>query len=107
MNVNNTSPLRGPEVNAAGREGPTSRSRYGLGRPRVLLLIAAVLAVGGVVFNWSWLVAVGAAPVLLALLPCAAMCAIGICMRPKGDAACSSSNGETAENSDRKFRDQP
>jgi hypothetical protein len=31
--------------------------------------------------NWGWLTAVGAAPILLSLLPCAAMCALGLCMR--------------------------
>jgi hypothetical protein len=32
------------------------------------------------VLKWNWLVAAGIAPVLLSLLPCAAMCALGFCM---------------------------
>lgn len=34
----------------------------------------------GVAFNWSWLVAAGAAPLLLSVLPCGAMCALGPCV---------------------------
>lgn len=50
-------------------------------RSRVGLLVLAVAALGlGLTFNWSWLVAAGIAPVILSLLPCAAMCALGLCM---------------------------
>lgn len=45
-----------------------------------LLLLAAVVIGLGLVFNWSWLVAAGIAPVLLSVLPCLAMCALGLCM---------------------------
>jgi hypothetical protein len=39
----------------------------------------------GAVLNWSWLVAVGIAPLLLTALPCIAMCGLGLCMnRMKG-----------------------
>ena len=48
------------------------------------LVNAALLVVGaGLWLNWSWLVAVGAAPFLVAILPCAVMCALGICMSHK------------------------
>lgn len=40
---------------------------------------AALLA--GAALNWNWLVLVGAAPILLKLVPCAAMCALGLCAR--------------------------
>lgn len=44
------------------------------------LIAAAILIItGGIVFNWSWLVAAGFAPIILAVLPCAAMCALGLC----------------------------
>jgi hypothetical protein len=36
--------------------------------------------VAGIAFNWSWLVAAGIAPILLAVLPCAVMCGLGLCM---------------------------
>jgi hypothetical protein len=52
----------------------------GFARDRRVLIAAGVLAlVLGAGFNWSWLIAVGVAPVLLAVLPCAAMCALGLC----------------------------
>ncbi|RWA75428.1 MAG: hypothetical protein EOQ28_10110 [Mesorhizobium sp.] len=45
-----------------------------------LIAAGVVIVVAGLAFNWSWLVAAGVAPVLLSLLPCAAMCALGLCM---------------------------
>lgn len=42
------------------------------------MIVLAVAALGaGAYFNWGWLVAAGIAPLLLALAPCAAMCALG------------------------------
>jgi hypothetical protein len=54
--------------------------KYFLGGRRGLVLAAMAIGGGGLLLNWSWLVAVGLAPLLLALLPCAAMCALGMCM---------------------------
>jgi hypothetical protein len=52
----------------------------GFAKDRRVLIAAGVLAlILGAAFNWSWLIAVGVAPVLLAVLPCAAMCALGVC----------------------------
>lgn len=49
---------------------------------RQALMLAGFAAIGGgAAFNWDWLVAVGAAPLILSLAPCAAMCALGLCMR--------------------------
>lgn len=71
-------------------------ARYYLGRPRVLLILATIMIVTGLVFNWSWLVAAGVAPILISVLPCLIMCAVGACMIcrsgekqsvPVGDAA--------------------
>jgi hypothetical protein len=53
--------------------------RYYLGGRRGLIALGALALVLGVVFNWSWLVAAGIAPFLLSALPCAAMCALGLC----------------------------
>lgn len=55
-------------------------ARYYLWRPRLLLALAAVAIVAGLVFNWSWLVAAGVAPILISTLPCLVMCAFGVCM---------------------------
>jgi hypothetical protein len=43
------------------------------------LLGLAIVAAGGAL-NWGWLTAVGAAPIILALAPCAVMCALGMGM---------------------------
>jgi hypothetical protein len=59
---------------------------------RALILAAVVLTVGGLVLGWNWLVAVGVAPILIAALPCIAMCAIGLCAM-KGSQSCSTSDG--------------
>ena len=47
---------------------------------RGLIVLAALVASVGLTFNWSWLVAVGAAPIILSVLPCVAMCGLGLCM---------------------------
>mgnify|MGYP001589946685 CR=1 FL=1 len=62
------------------------------GRRGLILLTVAALGVG-LVLNWSWLVAVGIAPLLLALAPCAAMCALGLCMNNMGGKSCSTQSG--------------
>lgn len=64
------------------------RSRRGL-----MLIAASVIAVGAAL-NWSWLVAAGIAPVLLAVLPCLAMCGLGLCMNHSGRATGSSCRGD-------------
>ena len=64
--------------------------RYYLGGRRGLLILAAVAVVAGLALNWSWLVAAGIAPILLGVLPCVAMCALGLCMHRAGGKSCSS-----------------
>jgi hypothetical protein len=55
-----------------------------------LALGAAALGVTAAVaaWQWSWVVAIGAAPLLLSLAPCAAMCGLGLCMSRMGGRAC-------------------
>ena len=62
-----------------------------------LIVLAIGIAAGGMAMNWGWLVAVGVAPILLALLPCAAMCALGLCMNRAGGKPCSSKKNSTVE----------
>src|SRR3546814_2254480 len=38
------------------------------------------LPISALALNWSWLAAIGIAPIILSLLPCAGMCALGLCM---------------------------
>jgi len=47
------------------------------------MVLAGGAIVGGLTLNWSWLVAAGIAPILISVLPCAAMCAIGACCMSK------------------------
>ncbi len=47
---------------------------------RGLIALAVLLLALGLAFNWSLLVAVGAAPLILSVLPCAVMCGLGLCM---------------------------
>jgi hypothetical protein len=69
--------------------------RYWLrGRRGVAVLVVSAVVVGGAL-NWSWLVAAGIAPLLVAVLPCAAMCALGLCMHKIGGGSCSTSQGTT------------
>lgn len=64
--------------------------RYYLGGRRAWLVLAALAGLGGLMLNWSWLVAIGVAPVLIAILPCVAMCALGLCMNRGMGGSCSS-----------------
>ena len=77
---------------------PNRGERPGLrgwaGRRIGLLTIAGAAIVAGLAFNWSWLVAAGVAPLIVGVLPCVAMCALGLCMmgitaavQPPADAA--------------------
>jgi hypothetical protein len=64
---------------------PSPFSSFSLGGRRTWLAVGAVALVGSAALNWSWLVAVGVAPLLLAIAPCAAMCALGLCMKQGTD----------------------
>jgi len=59
-----------------------------LSRWRIVLFLALGTVGAGLALNWDWLTAVGAAPILLSLAPCAAMCALGLCMRGGGARTC-------------------
>jgi hypothetical protein len=65
----------------------------GLVRSRVVIGAAAlgVIAVAAA-WQWSWLVAIGVAPVLLSVAPCAAMCSLGLCMHRMGGRSCGAAN---------------
>ena len=54
-------------------------ARYYLGNRWVLLALGALVLVIGAYLNWGWLVAAGIAPILIAVAPCAIMCALGLC----------------------------
>jgi hypothetical protein len=70
--------------------------RYWLrGRRGVAALVVLAVVIGGVL-SWSWLVAAGIASLLLTFLPCAVMCALGLCMSRMTGGSCSkSASGST------------
>jgi len=59
-----------------------------LGGRRGLLILAATTGVAGIALNWSWLVAAGLAPILIAVLPCLVMCGLGLCMNKMKGGSC-------------------
>ena len=71
--------------------GPTQstrdwiRSVFNSRWPVVIGGTAVVLA--GLALGWNWLTAVGLAPLILSLAPCAIMCALGLCMMSRGSAS--------------------
>jgi hypothetical protein len=71
--------------------------RYWLGGRRGLIALAVVLVLAATALNWSWLVAVGIAPLLLAFAPCAAMCALGLCASRMGGGSCSRKTGTASD----------
>ena len=64
-------------------------ARYGLRSRTGKLILGAGVGAGGLFLGWDWLVVAGLAPIVLAVLPCLAMCALGLCMMP-GKKSCSS-----------------
>ena len=74
-----------------GATAPDGRRRLAARLPswlpgrRALLLGTFALVGAGLALGWPWLAAFGLAPFVLAFLPCAAMCALGLCMKGGGD----------------------
>jgi hypothetical protein len=54
--------------------------------PRGLIVSGIVVVGAGLALGWNWLTALGFAPLILSLAPCAAMCALGVCMMARGNA---------------------
>ncbi|CAM5773343.1 hypothetical protein MAMO4S_04119 [Mesorhizobium amorphae] len=79
-------------VHPESQPSPGRSARLLRGRRGLILLGVLVLGTGAA-FNWSWLVAIGAGPLLPTALPCVAMCALGLCMNRMNG----SSKGETSQ----------
>jgi type III secretory pathway component EscV len=58
--------------------------RHQLRGRRGLIVAAVALAVPALWLGWPWLVAAGLAPLLIAIAPCAIMCALGLCAMRAG-----------------------
>ncbi len=81
------------------RELAAAARRHLVGR-RGLFILAGLIAAAGLAFGWSWLEAVGIASVLLATLPCLAMCALGLCMHGMGGGRSCSPSADTSRSID-------
>ena len=82
-------------VITAGIASAGNRPRW-LTRRRLLFVGAATLMGGGMALNWGWLTAIGLAPILLSLAPCAVMCGLGMCMKGGSGKGCSKSSNAAA-----------
>lgn len=73
-------------------------------RSRKFVLAVAFAFLGaGLAFNWSWLIAIGIAPLLLVVAPCLAMCALGLCMGKDGGKSCAPAKAD-GESGDSRIR---
>ncbi len=71
-----------------------------LGR-RVAVVAWSAAGIGlGLFFGWNWVVAAGLSSIVLGLLPCAAMCAAGLCMG-RGGGKCADPGAKNATDRDR------
>jgi|SRR6185437_1516916 len=73
---------------AGGAQAVRSFLRHWLTGRRGMIIIGIAIALAGLAAGWNWLTAIGAAPVILSLAPCAAMCALGACAMMKGNSSC-------------------
>jgi len=70
---------------AAAQECCAPAAKSGWLKSRNLLIGAAIAGGGGaLVLGWDWLVAAGLATFIVALAPCAVMCALGLCASRMG-----------------------
>lgn len=75
---------------ASGKQEETTFSsdlfravRYYLRGRRGWHVLGGIVVTVGLAFNWGWLVTAGIAPILISVLPCVAMCAVGVCCMRK------------------------
>jgi hypothetical protein len=78
-----------------GAYRPSIVGRFGRNR-FILGGAAATLLAAGLAWQWSWLVAIGVAPLLVSVAPCAVMCALGVCMMGKGSGSCNATKTDTS-----------
>jgi len=83
--------------NSPVRKG-ADKIRDWLMSPRGLVIVAIAVIGAGLALGWNWVVATGFAPLVLAAAPCAAMCALGVCMMAKGNSSCA--NQGSTENAE-------
>ena len=80
-------------------ELPRGVLRSWLGNRYVLTIVGLAIAGSGLTLGWSWLTAIGVAPLILSTAPCLVMCAVGACVmcrRNPGAIAPSAPSTDTA-----------
>lgn len=88
----------GADARPANRSVCSSPHRWPAGR-KILFGAAIVGVLAGIVLNWNWLVAAGIAPLILAAVPCLAMCAFGLCAdKLRGDQSCAPAKADSSGN---------
>ena len=87
------------QVSKAPRQASAMRrSRSAVRRPRTTLIGLAVLAIGASLFvGWSSLATLGATTFIVSLLPCLAMCALGVCAARMGTNDAASAPAATSD----------
>ena len=88
------------DAGAADIESAGNWPRW-LTRRRLLFVGAETVMGGGMALNWGWLTAIGLAPVLVSLAPCAAMCGLGLCMKGGSGGKCDDAGGGKPHQSER------
>ncbi len=88
-------------VARASSHRPWPHAIFHLSRRQTFLLAGATVLGIGLTLNWTWLTAIGVAPILISLVPCAAMCALGLCMRGGQTKTCATHNETDAAPSDK------
>lgn len=87
----------GADARSANRSVCSSSHRWPAGR-KILTGAAIVAALAGIVLNWGWLVAAGIAPLILAAVPCLAMCAFGLCAdKLRGSPSCTPAKADSTQ----------
>jgi hypothetical protein len=80
---------------------PSTASPFGiyslLRNWRFWVAMATIGVIAGAAFSSNWLIAISATPILLSLLPCAIMCAVGLCFMKMSGANCSAGHREAAD----------
>ena len=70
---------------AAGQSCCAPAAKSGWLSSRNLLIGAVVIGGGaGLLFGWNWLVAAGLTSIIIGVLPCLVMCALGVCASRMG-----------------------
>lgn len=78
-----TAPILGKPPETSFSTDLVRAGRYYLRDRRGWLVLGGIAVTAGLAFNWGWLVTAGIAPILISVLPCVAMCAVGVCCMKK------------------------